>query len=164
MNFFEYFEISAPLGITRLISLLAHSFAPRSHVVGVKHLRSWNVCQHRSFHSLEIKVFTAIITRYRLEYFFEFICAEPSLELIKLTNNTLLTFTLYLTDYLYSFRAFGHYHKRCFCFLLAHHRIKLPMTENFFIFCFFGSFFYTFSLLLQALRLANIYPLLSYSQ
>ena len=86
MNFLEYFEISATLGIKRLISLLAHSFAPRSHVVGVKHLRSWNVCQHRTFHSLEIKVFTAIITRYRLEYFFELLCAEPSLELIKHTN------------------------------------------------------------------------------
>ena len=84
MNFLEYFEISATLGIKRLISLLAHSFAPRSHVVGVKHLRSWNVCQHRPFHSLEIKVFTAIITRYRLEYFFEFLCAELLLELIKL--------------------------------------------------------------------------------
>ena len=164
MNFFEYFEISAPLGIKRLISLLAHSFAPRSHVVGVKHLRSWNVCQHRSFHSLEIKVFTAVITRYRLEYFFNFFVPSLRSSLSSSRTNTLLTFTLYLTDYLYPFQAFGHYHKCCFCFLLAHHRIKLPMTENFFIFCFFGSFFYTFSLLLQALRLANIYPLLSYSQ
>ncbi len=33
-------------------------------------------------------------------------------------TNTLLTFTLYLTDYLYSFRAFGHYHKCCFVFCL----------------------------------------------
>ena len=107
--------------------------------VGVKHLRSWNVCKNRLFHSLEIKVFAAIITRYRLEYFFEFLCTE----LIKLTNNTLLIFTLYL----YPFRAFGHYHKCCFCFLLAHHRIKLPMTENFFIFGFFWAFLYDFSFL-----------------
>ena len=131
----------------KLIGTLICTTFPCAVGVGVKHLRSWNVCQHRPFHSLEIKVFTAIITRYRLEYFFEFLCTELLLELIKLTNNTLLTFTLYLTDYLYPFRAFGHYHKCCFCFLFAHHRIKLPMPENFFIFGFFGSFFYTFSFL-----------------
>lgn len=74
-------------------------------------------------------------------------------------TNTLLTFTLYLTDYLYPFQAFGHYHKCCFCFLLAHHRIKLPMTENFFIFGFFLAFFYAFSLLLQALRCWRIFIL-----
>ena len=74
-------------------------------------------------------------------------------------TNTLLTFTLYLTDYLYPFQAFGHYHKCCFCFLLAHHRIKLPMTENFFIFGFFWAFFYAFSLLLQALRCWRIFIL-----
>ena len=68
---------------------------------GVKHLRSWNVCQNRLFHSLKIKVFAAVVTGYRLECFPEFLCAELSLELIKLTNNTLLTFTLYLTDYLH---------------------------------------------------------------
>ena len=39
---------------------------------GRKHLRSWNVCQNRLFHSLEIKVFAAIVTGYRLECFPEF--------------------------------------------------------------------------------------------
>ena len=121
MNFFGYLEISVPLGIKRLISFigtLIRTTFPCAVGVGVKHLRSWNVCQHRSFHSLEIKVFTAVVTGYRLECFPEFLCAEPSLELIKFTNNTLLTFTLYLTDYLYSFQAFGHYHKCCFVFCL----------------------------------------------
>ena len=55
--------------------------------VGVKHLRSWNVCQNRLFHSLEIKVFAAIVTGYRLECFLWI--SVLLLELIKLTNNTL---------------------------------------------------------------------------
>ena len=165
---YELFRIFWNIGTFRnkasdkLVGTLIRTTFPCAVGVGVKHLCSWNVCQNRPFHSLEIKVFTAVVTGYRLEYFFNFFVPSLRSSLSSSRTNTLLTFTLYLTDYLYPFQAFGHYHKCCFCFLLAHHRIKLPMTENFFIFCFFWAFLYDFSFLKICSSNMMIWPFLTY--
>ena len=95
---YELFRIFWNIGTFRnkasdkLVGTLIRTTFPCAVGVGVKHLCSWNVCQNRPFHSLEIKVFTAVVTGYRLECFPEFLCAEPSLELIKFTNKYTLDF------------------------------------------------------------------------